>query len=124
MGGKILSMIAVPLWRGDEITGLIQADNRSSAGMFAEGDLEIALFLGAQAALALENAALVSRLKVAEERLRGENIYLKRREENLRFDSIIGESPAMARIFAQLRQGRSIPGPRSASRARPALARS
>jgi Nif-specific regulatory protein len=104
MGGKILSMIAVPLWRGDEITGLIQADNRSSAGMFAEGDLEIALFLGAQAALALENAALVSRLKVAEERLRGENTYLKRREENLRFESIIGESPAMARLLAQLRK--------------------
>jgi Nif-specific regulatory protein len=104
MGGKILSMIAVPLWRGDEITGLIQADNRSSAGMFAEGDLEIALFLGAQAALALENAALVSRLKIAEERLRGENTYLKRREENLRFDSIVGESPAMARIFTQLRK--------------------
>jgi Nif-specific regulatory protein len=104
MGGKILSMIAVPLWRGDEITGLIQADNRSSAGMFAEGDLEIALFLGAQAALALENAALVSRLKVAEERLRGENTYLKRREENLRFESIIGESPAMARILTQLRK--------------------
>jgi Nif-specific regulatory protein len=97
-------MIAVPLWRGDEITGLIQADNRSSAGMFAEGDLEIALFLGAQAALALENAALVSRLKIAEERLRGENTYLKRREENLRFESIIGESPAMARILTQLRK--------------------
>jgi transcriptional regulator with GAF, ATPase, and Fis domain len=104
MGGKILSMIAVPLWRGDEITGLIQADNRSSAGMFAEGDLEIALFLGAQAALALENAALVSRLKVAEERLRGENTYLKRREEALRFESIVGASPAMQRILTQLRK--------------------
>jgi Nif-specific regulatory protein len=104
MGGKILSMIAVPLWRGDEITGLIQADNRSSAGMFAEGDLEIALFLGAQAALALDNAALVSRLKVAEERLRGENTYLKRREEALRFESIVGESPAMQRLLTQLRK--------------------
>jgi Nif-specific regulatory protein len=104
MGGKILSMIAVPLWRGDEITGLIQADNRSSAGMFAEGDLEIALFLGAQAALALDNAALVSRLKVAEERLRGENTYLKRREESLRFESIVGTAPAMERILNQLRK--------------------
>jgi Nif-specific regulatory protein len=104
MGGKILSMIAVPMWRGDEITGLIQADNRSSAGMFAEGDLEIALFLGAQAALALDNAGLVSRLKVAEERLRGENTYLKRREESLRFESIVGESPAMQRLLSQLRK--------------------
>ncbi len=104
MGGKILSMIAVPLWRGDEITGLIQADNRSSAGMFNERDLEGALLLGAQAALALDNASLVSRLKIAEERLRGENTYLKRREEKLRFESIIGESDAMQKILDQLQK--------------------
>ena len=104
MGGKILSMIAVPLWRGDEIRGVLQADNRFSAGMFDEPDLEVALLLGSQAALALDNAALVSRLQLAEERLRGENIYLKRREEKIRFESIIGESGAMKRILAQLQK--------------------
>jgi Nif-specific regulatory protein len=92
----------VPLWRGDEITGLIQIDNRSSAGMFDEGDLELGLLLGAQAALALDNASLVSRLKIAEERLRGENLYLKRREEAISFDSIIGESQAMKSVLGQL----------------------
>ena len=51
MGGQILSMLAVPLWRGDDIIGLIQADNRFSAGMFHEADLETSLLLGAQAAL-------------------------------------------------------------------------
>ncbi|HUH00579.1 MAG TPA: sigma 54-interacting transcriptional regulator, partial [Kofleriaceae bacterium] len=102
LGGQIMSMIAVPLWRGDEITGLIQIDNRSSAGMFDEGDLELGLLLGAQAALALDNASLVSRLKIAEERLRGENLYLKRREEAISFDSIIGESQAMKSVLAQL----------------------
>ena len=39
LGGHILSMIAVPLWRGDQITGLIQIDNRRSPGMFEEKDL-------------------------------------------------------------------------------------
>ena len=102
LGGHILSMLAVPLWRGSEIRGLIQADNRRSAGMFDESDLEVALILGAQSTLALDNAALVSRLQIAEERLRGENLYLKRREENLRFESIIGESPAMKQVLAQL----------------------
>lgn len=102
MSGKILSMIAVPLWRGDEIRGVLQADNRFSAGMFVERDLEIAMLLGSQAALAVDNANLVSRLKIAEERLRGENIYLKRREEKIRFDSIIGESAAMKRVLGQL----------------------
>ncbi len=102
MAGQILSMVAVPLWRGDEITGMIQADNRRSAGMFTEDDLEVALLLGAQSALALDNAALVSRLKVAEERLRGENAYLKRREDRVSFDRIIGASGAMKQVIAQL----------------------
>jgi transcriptional regulator with GAF, ATPase, and Fis domain len=102
MGGQILSIVAVPLWRSDEITGLIQADNRDSAGMFTESDLEVSLLLGAQAALALDNAGLVSRLRVAEERLRGENRYLKRREEKRRFESIIGQSQAMGGVLSQL----------------------
>ena len=35
-------------------------------------------------------------------RLRGENRYLKRREERARFDSIIGESSAMKAVLGQL----------------------
>jgi len=102
LGGQIQSMIAVPLWRGDDIIGLIQADNRQSAGMFHERDLEVALLLGAQAALAVDNATLVQRLRIAEEKARGENVYLKRREQKIKFDNIIGESPAMKAVFAQL----------------------
>ena len=104
LGGQILSMIAVPLWRGEEIIGLIQADNRHSAGMFDESDLEIALLVGSQAALAIDNAQLVSRLKVAEERLRGENVYLKRKEQKVTFDNIIGESPAMQQVLGGLQK--------------------
>jgi Nif-specific regulatory protein len=102
MGGQILSMIAVPLWRGDDIIGLVQADNRQSAGMFHERDLEVSLLLGAQAALAIDNATLVQRLRIAEEKARGENVYLKRREQKIKFDNIIGDSPAMKAVLAQL----------------------
>ncbi len=102
IGGQILSMLAVPLWRGDDIIGLIQADNRSTVGMFRESDLEVALLLGSQAALAIDNATLVQRLRIAEERLRGENVYLRRREGKIRFDNIIGEAPAMKVVLAQL----------------------
>jgi Nif-specific regulatory protein len=102
MGGQILSMLAMPLWRGDDIIGLIQADNRASINMFTDRDLEVALLLGSQAALAVDNATLVARLRVAEERARGENIYLKRRETKIKFDNIIGESPAMKSVFSQL----------------------
>jgi Nif-specific regulatory protein len=102
LGGRILSMIAVPLWRGQEITGLIQIDNRRSAGMFEERDLEVALLLGNQASLAVDNANLVSRLQVAEERLRGENTYLKRKQEEIRFENIIGTSAPMKAVLSQL----------------------
>jgi len=102
LGGQILSVIAVPLFRGDEITGLLQADNRHTAGMFDETDLEVALLVGAQAALALDNAQLVGRLKLAEERARGENVYLKARQEKQRYPNIVGDSPAMQQVFTQL----------------------
>ncbi|HMG21416.1 MAG TPA: sigma 54-interacting transcriptional regulator [Kofleriaceae bacterium] len=102
LGGQILSILALPLWRGDDIIGLIQSDNRASAGMFSETDLEVGLLLAAQASLAIDNATLVQRLRVAEERARGENVYLRRREQKIKFDNIIGDSPAMKAVFAQL----------------------
>ena len=102
MAGSILSILAVPLWRGEDIIGLIQADNRASIGMFSEGDLEVALLLAAQASLAIDNATLVQRLRIAEERARGENVYLKRKEQKIKFDNIIGDSPAMKALLGQL----------------------
>ncbi|HET7503163.1 MAG TPA: sigma 54-interacting transcriptional regulator, partial [Kofleriaceae bacterium] len=102
LGGQILSILALPLWRGDDIIGLIQSDNRASAGMFSETDLEVGLLLAAQASLAIDNATLVQRLRVAEERARGENVYLRRKEQKIKFDNIIGESAAMKTVFGQL----------------------
>ena len=103
LGGQILSMLAVPLWRGDDIIGLIQADNRATAGMFAEPDLEVALLLAAQASLAIDNATLVQRLRVAEEqRARRERLPASARSRQIKFDNIIGDSPAMKAVFAQL----------------------
>jgi Nif-specific regulatory protein len=102
IGAQIRSTLAVPLWHGAEIRGLIQADNRSSAGLFRENDLDVMLVLGAPATLAIENALLVQKLRVAEERLRGENRYLKNREEKRRFADIIGEAQTMRAVLAQL----------------------
>jgi Nif-specific regulatory protein len=102
LGGQILSILALPLWRGDDIIGLIQSDNRASAGMFSETDLEVGLLLAAQASLAIDNATLVQRLRIAEERARGENVYLRRKEQKIKFDNIIGDSAAMKAVYAQL----------------------
>jgi Nif-specific regulatory protein len=101
MGAQIRSVLGVPLWRGDEILGVIQIDNRESAGVFTSADLELAALLAHNASLAVANARLVKRLRAAEERLRKENAYLKGREESRRTggrgatQEIIGQSSAM-----------------------------
>jgi len=102
MGAQIKSTIGVPLWRGEKILGVIECDNRASSGIFKSRDLDLLLVLAGQATLAIENARLVQELRVADEKLRGENRYLKRRQGGVRFDHIIGESAAMKSIFSQL----------------------
>jgi Nif-specific regulatory protein len=102
MKAQILSILGVPLWQGDDIRGVIQCDNREGKGLFVEQDLELMLVLAGQATLAIENARLVQRLRLAEEKLRGEVKYLKGREEKRRFSNIIGESTAMKEVFRQL----------------------
>jgi Nif-specific regulatory protein len=101
LGARILSTLGVPLWDGDEIRGIIQCDNRASAGIFQERDLELVTMLASSAALAIENARLVSRLQVADEQLRRENQYLKGRAER-RFENMIGRSDAMRALLRQL----------------------
>ncbi len=102
MGAKIRSTIGVPLWRGDKILGVLECDNRASAGIFQERDLDLLLVLCGQAALAIDNALLHQELKLAEEKLRGENRYLKGRQPDVTFDRIVGDSPAMRAVFTQL----------------------
>jgi Nif-specific regulatory protein len=102
MKAQIVSILGVPLWEGDTIRGVIQCDNREGKGFFVEQDLELMMVLAGQATLAIENARLVQRLRLAEEKLRGEVKYLKGREEKRRFANIIGESSAMKDVFRQV----------------------
>ncbi|PID38793.1 MAG: sigma-54-dependent Fis family transcriptional regulator [Proteobacteria bacterium] len=102
MAANIRSTIGVPLWRGDVIIGVIEIDNRASSGMFAERDLDLLLVLGQQAALAIDNAQLYSQLQLAQERVEGENSYLKRKSQPISFDHIIGEAASMKEIFRAL----------------------
>jgi len=109
MGASIRSTMAVPLWKRDEILGVLQLDNRESAGVFTSQDLELITVLAHHASLAVANARLVKRLKAAEERLRKENQFLKGREQERRTGAkggskqeIIGQSPAMRTLLGQL----------------------
>ncbi|HEX4407111.1 MAG TPA: FHA domain-containing protein, partial [Polyangia bacterium] len=81
MGAQIRSVIAVPLWRsggkGEEILGVLQLDNRESAGVFTGADLDVSAVLAHHASLAVANARLLQRLRAADERLKKENSFLK-----------------------------------------------
>jgi transcriptional regulator with GAF, ATPase, and Fis domain len=108
MGAQIRSVLGVPLWRGDEILGVLQIDNRETTGVFTSADLEIMAVLAHHASLAVANARLVKRLRAAEDRLRKENQFLKGREESRRTggrgatQEIIGQSSAMRSLNVQL----------------------
>jgi transcriptional regulator with GAF, ATPase, and Fis domain len=101
MRADIHSVIVAPLWDGDSIRGVLQCDNRANV-MLRNDDLDLVTAIAGLATLGIENARLVQRLKLAEEKLRGEVKYLKGREEKRRFSDIIGESSAMREIFRQL----------------------
>ncbi len=101
MGAKILSTMAVPLWKGDDILGVLQVDNRASAGIFKERDLDLLMLVAQQASLAVANARLYKRVSIAEASARSENSFLKQRAQK-RFEGIIGDSSAMRSLFEKL----------------------
>jgi Nif-specific regulatory protein len=106
MGAHIRSVIGVPLWKGEEILGVLQMDNRESTGVFTSADLDVCAVLAHHASLAVANARLVQRLRAADERLKKENAFLKTREESRRVgkgqQEIIGHSAAMRALLDQL----------------------
>jgi transcriptional regulator with GAF, ATPase, and Fis domain len=103
LGASIRSTIGVPLWRGEEILGVLQIDNRDAPSMFDAGDLDALGVLAASASLAVSNARLIRRLLAAEEQLQKENSFLKGRERARSGEvEIIGRSRAMKELFAQL----------------------
>jgi pSer/pThr/pTyr-binding forkhead associated (FHA) protein len=67
LGASIRSVLGVPLWRGDEMLGVLQVDNRESTGVFTSIDLDVSAVLGHHASLAVANARLVQRLRVLED---------------------------------------------------------
>ena len=104
MAAQILSTIGVPLWLGEEIIGVLQVDNRASSGIFRERDLDVLAVLAQAASQAVVHARLYQRLKIAEEKQRKENVYLKKREQDRRFEGILGDAPAMKSLFDQLKK--------------------
>jgi Nif-specific regulatory protein len=104
MGASIRSTIGVPLWKGDDILGVLQVDNRDAPSMLNQDDVEVLTVLAANASLAIAGARLIQRLSAAEERLNKENAFLKSREEKRQSAArpILGQSQPMATLLSQL----------------------
>jgi Nif-specific regulatory protein len=103
LGANIRSTIGVPLWKGDEILGVLQVDNRAAPAMFQGRDVDSLGVLAADASLAVANARLIGRLLAAEQRLDRENQFLKGRERARSGETrIVGESRAMGELLKQL----------------------
>ncbi|MCC6646826.1 MAG: sigma 54-interacting transcriptional regulator [Polyangiaceae bacterium] len=103
IGAQIKSIVGVPLFRGDELEGVLQVDNRSAPAMLGQVDVDVLAVLGTSASLAVANARLIERLRVAERELRRENTYLKGREAAQRGTrDIVGRGHAMRELLAQI----------------------
>ncbi|HYQ46808.1 MAG TPA: sigma 54-interacting transcriptional regulator [Polyangiaceae bacterium] len=103
LGASIRSTIGVPLWKDEDILGVLQLDNRDAPAMFEARDVDALGVLAVSASLAIANAELIQRLRLARAELKKENQYLRSRERARTAEvQIIGESRAMAELLRQL----------------------
>lgn len=63
MSHALRSIIVIPLFLGDEIVGVLYADNRIEAGIFRQESIPILSAYANQAAIAISNARLFERVK-------------------------------------------------------------
>ncbi len=105
LGASIHSTMGVPLWKGEELLGVLQVDSRGAPAMFGSTDIDLLGVLAANASLAIANARLIQSLSNAQQNLKKENSFLRAREtrsggsQDVR---IVGESRAMGELFRQL----------------------
>jgi Nif-specific regulatory protein len=103
LGASIRSTIGVPLWKDDDILGVLQLDNRDAPAMFEARDVDALGALAVSASLAIVNAELIARLSLARAELKKENQYLRGRQRAQSGElQIISESRAMSELLRQL----------------------
>ncbi len=93
---KILSAVCVPFHLKGAVLGVIYLDSRLDRSRFTQDSLYFLSAFANNAAIAIENARLMSQL-------REENIQLRQEvQDRYRFSEIIGNSPAMQEVFVLL----------------------
>jgi len=105
MLNKIRSLVCVPLKIRDEIVGTIYVDNRITAGLFSDDDVKFLTAFSNYVAMAIDRSKMYESLRVDRERLATENIELRKSAGiEFGFDSILGDSEAMQRVFDLMRR--------------------
>jgi transcriptional regulator with GAF, ATPase, and Fis domain len=103
LGASIRSTIGVPLWKDDQILGVLQVDNRDAPAMFETRDVDALGALAVSASLAIANAELIASLSLARAELKKENQYLRSKERARSGETqIIGQSKTMIELLRLL----------------------
>lgn len=92
---KLCSVMCSPLISQGQLLGILYLGNDSVANLFVESSLDLLTIFSGQAALILQNALLV-------ERLRTDRDQLAEALESRRFGEIIGSAPSMMEIYRQV----------------------
>jgi len=103
LGSNIQSTVAVPLWRNDDIIGVLELDSRARPAMFEKTDLDLVSIMASSASLAICNSRLIDRLSSLERQSRQENVFWRQRERNRGSSvEVIGRSAAMSHLLSQI----------------------
>jgi transcriptional regulator with GAF, ATPase, and Fis domain len=92
---KLLSVMCAPLQHKGEIFGLLYLGNDRLVNRFEQRSLDTLTIFSAQASLLLQNAMLVSELKL-------DNVELKKKLEDQQYGDIIGSAQAMKDVFKRI----------------------
>ncbi|MDD5555791.1 MAG: sigma 54-interacting transcriptional regulator [bacterium] len=99
------SVACVPMLDDQAVRGIIYVENRAIRGLFTRRHQNLLQLFAAHAAIALRNAELYERLKIAERDAREENRRLKREFTiTHRPEGIVGEDPALRAVLRQVVQ--------------------
>jgi formate hydrogenlyase transcriptional activator len=101
----IRSRICVPMVLREKVVGVLYHDNRLLSSAFEESDLELLSYFAALAAFALDNAEAYEEIQRLNQRLGEEKLYYEERHlEKVYSENIVGQSPAMKSVLAQVDQ--------------------
>jgi Nif-specific regulatory protein len=110
LAAGLSSVMLVPLWVGADICGVLQVDNRDKPSVFGAEELELLMVGASTISFATESARLISRLRVAEEQLKGGLSYLQNSERK-EASGLIGESEGMRAITQSIERVKDLKVP-------------